>query len=61
MEIIFNKFIECKEGTKVNRQKNDIVSNIASKKNNFFVNTAGLVQIFNDISDVPDASLKKWI
>jgi len=59
--VYFNKFIECKEGTKVNRQKNDIVSNIASKKNNFFVNTAGLVQIFNDISDVPDASLKKWI
>lgn len=59
--VYFNKFIGVIKSTKVDRQKKDIGTNLSTKKSNFFINTYGLIELFKDISNVPDSSLNKWI
>jgi hypothetical protein len=59
--VYFNKFIGAIKSTKVDRQKKDIGTNLSTKKGNFFINTHGLIELFKDISNVPNSSLNKWI
>jgi hypothetical protein len=48
--VYFNNFILVKDSndTKVNRQKKAIEENLIKHKKNFFVNTAGLLSLFED-------------
>mgnify|MGYP001626413985 CR=1 FL=1 len=50
--IYFNNliWIPPKDSTKINKQKEDIEKYLRDNPNNFFVNTAGLKEIFEDLS-----------
>lgn len=49
--IYFNNFISCPNNdSKIKKQKEDIEKYLKENPNNFFVNTAGLMELFTDIS-----------
>jgi hypothetical protein len=46
--IYFNEFINSR-GEKIKKQVEDIVNSLSSNPNNFFVNTFGIIKIFEDL------------
>jgi len=59
--IYFNNFIYVKESneTKVDKQRKDIEDALNKNKNNFFVNTAGILALFRDLAQQRNEGIKK--
>jgi len=50
--IYFNNFISPPKSSKVNRQKQEIEEYLKNNPNNFFLNTAGIICLFQDLKKV---------
>ncbi len=47
--IYFNNFISAPKNSKVNKQKQEIERHLKNNPNNFFVNTSGIIHLFEDL------------
>lgn len=56
--VYFNKFAGDIRSTKVKKQKQDIEKYLDNNKNNYFLNTSGLIELFKDLPDT--SNLSKW-